>query len=88
MLPSRDPVPSLEGGVQNIVKEGGSWGGGGPSTWVQYEPQCGDFDHYRKSRSDSKEEENHVVVTRGKELLVMCMEPVGLSVDHCGRDWA
>lgn len=88
MLPSRDPVPSLGGGVQNIAKEGGSCGRGGPSTCLQYEPQCGDFDHYRKRRSDSKEEENHVVVTRGKEVLVTCKEPVGLSVDHYGRDWA
>lgn len=43
---------------------------------------------YRKRRNDSKKEENHVVVTRGKEPLVMYMELVGLSVDHCGRDRA
>ena len=38
--------------------------------------------------SDSKKEENQVVVTRGKELLVIYMELVGLSVDCCGRDRA
>lgn len=50
----------------------------------------GNFDHYRKRRSDSKEEENRVLVTRSEELLVRSMEMVGLSIDYCGRDrvWA
>lgn len=53
---------------------------------MQREPQCGDFDHYRKRRNDNKEEENHVLVTRDGELLVTRTEMVGLSIDHCGRD--